>query len=363
MAHRKTLRDVMKGLKLWWHGLNDVVSKITLDTNPLGWDVIPVQIAYADTGKLIETEDAKESYEDGEPETFVHHFWRATDDGLPVGKRSFNPKSYADSLNVEHWLNFIRNSLAGMDSPIQTIGSVRNRGRLFCTSDLPAESIKLTGGHKLGTKLCFIRSLDMTCKWHVTVQSHDTVCDNTTELSLAIKSPFTWSLKMTNNAPERIDDMGKLIDKAIGIAGQFNASMKEFANTPLPVEQAKGLFAGFEASEFKQDKRTGLFVIGSTADKLTTNAHNRAERLVELSVNGIGNKGERTLDKAFHAVTEYYGRESSITRGKQAQWESSEHGTGRIRKAEFLGAITNRETRKELIDRGTKLVADFATAN
>lgn len=350
----------MLGLTKWWHGLNQVVSSISLSPNPLGWDVKAEPVFFAD-GTPVETEDAQETYDDANgqnmPEKYAHHFWRATDDGLPVGKRSFNPASYADGLNVQSWLDFIQKSIAGIGATPCTIGSVRNRGRLFCTLDVPDSPLKMNNGHEHLTKLTFIRSLDMSCLWHVVACSHDTVCDNTLEMTLAFNSPLKLATKMTTNAPERVENMGKVIDDLMGVSAQFKAAMERFANTPCDATQARNLFAGFEATDFKRN-RQGVLVPDSTG-KLSTRLYNRVERETELFSRGIGNDGD-SLEDWINATTQYYGREASGGENTWKAFESSEHGSARNRKAEAFAMLTG--DWQEIANRGEQVLKAFETA-
>lgn len=374
--HRKANRDRIITLKPSWHQLDEIVAEIMLDKNPLGWDVQSEPICFRD-GALIETTDAKEDFasgvcENAKPEFYVQHFWRATDDGLPVGNRSFNPSSYADSINVARWIEFIRKSLAGTNSPVQTIGSVRNRGRLFCTVALDTGALKLSGGHEMLDRLTFIRSLDMSCKWYVVQCKHDTVCDNTLELTTVFDSPFKCVMKMTKSAPEKIENMVELIDDAFGVAKLFNIAMTEASETPLETHDAKALFAGFEATTFKRDKQTKILVPDKTDGRLTTTAYNRAESNVALfNGRGIGCV-EKTVATAIHVMTQVHSRltgdmQQTPEAKRRKLFESSEHGAGngsaRQTKADFVACALNRDTRNTVIERGAKLIREFEAAD
>ncbi len=378
--HRKFERDNMFGLYTFWHGLNTVVESIALNVKQMGWDVKAEPVYFAD-GTVIETLDQKDILDGKQGENYVHHFLRATDDGLPVGRSTFNPKSYG-LVTVDQWLNVINESMSGINHTVQTLGSVRNRGRLFCSLELPDVDKLEIGQHKHLTRLTFLHSFDMSAKFTAVLTDFDTVCDNTLEATLAFSSPFRVNQKHTRGLLQRIENMPEVIDQAIGVAAQFRAAMSALANTPCNVERAERIFAGFEGSTFKSDD--GKLAVKSVAKDLSTRSFNRVQRLKALHVGGIGNDGDG-LDDAYNAVTEYYGRESSggannvgklgslltpdqlnqvkaDSRWRQVQ--SAEFGNAMQSKVDFFNLIRGGGELLETVEKtGDKLLVEYAKAN
>jgi hypothetical protein len=150
-------------------------------------------------------------------------------------------------------------------------------------------------------------------------------------------------VRHTKNAAFKLPALANLIDKAIGVQGEFALAMDKLAK--VKVSKPEPLFAGFLARD-----------VVDTSKGLSTRSQNITTRLVELYSKGAGNRGENLAD-AFSAVTDYYSHESSGKENRMKQLVSSEYGSGQNAKADFWAIVNNEDKVDETIQHGEKLLA------
>jgi hypothetical protein len=95
------------------------------------------------------------------------------------------------------------------------------------------------------------------------------------------------------------------------------------------------------------------FVVPEAAQDLSARSRNNVEEVFNLFKTGAGNSGENRLD-LFSALTDYY-THSNSGRGMQAQFVSSEFGTGSKMKARAFSALTSPGEFERIVRRGSEL--------
>lgn len=322
MAHLKTSRDSMLGLKKWWHGLNDVTDVIKLDNSPLSrWDVTKAPLMVPSPqrpGEFIATD---------------YSILTATDDGLPVGGPITETYGVVDNAA---FLGLIRDSLAGTGHVIETVGSIKNRSRVFVSVGLREMEKFVAAGREVEGYLNFLNSFDGSTSLIVNAGNHTVVCGNTFRAALRHNGKLVnIRVKHSKNVIMKIENMEEIIGGAVGVQAEFRKAMDDAANAPIAVNDAQALFAGFL----------------SPGEEPSTRSLNTVATLVELFQRGAGNKGENLVD-AFNAVTDYYTHSSSGGKNVARQFESSEFGSAAKSKGEFFDIITTPSRVKDTVAMG-----------
>ncbi len=333
MAHRIFEHDKQQGLKQAWHGLTEIRESLSLEDNWLTtWDVVSRPLFYDDgqpdgTSRLVCSDNP------------------AIKLGLPYNPETFKPITNADFLGL------VRASIGGTSHKIVSVGSVRNRGRVFLSVELQGMEKFKAAGREFSAFLNFGNGHDKSSVLWVNTSSVCTVCDNTFSANLftveeksqnsQTSEDIKTALRHTKNATMRFPALAALIDKAVGVQAEFALALDSLAE--VRVEKPEALFAGFLSRNADKDA------------KLSTRAQNTVDRLVSLYESGKGNNGENLAD-AFSAITDYYTHESSRGEDKMKQLLSSEYGAGQTAKSEFWEMITDTEEREETIARGEKLL-------
>ena len=178
MAHRKFEHDEIEGTSLFWHGLNIVREEITLADNCLRkWDLVPTPLYFADGTPAFSEEN-----EDGK----VSPQWtlaRCTDKpSLQIGA-PYNPATFRPISNSE-FLKLVEDSIAGTDHKIVSVGSVRNRGRVFLSVELKGMEKFKAGGREFSAFLNFGNGHDKSSVLWLNTSNTCTVCDNTFSMNL-----------------------------------------------------------------------------------------------------------------------------------------------------------------------------------
>lgn len=339
MAHRIGEYDKQQGIEQAWHGLTEVVPAISLEDNWLTkWDVAPV---------VLEKR--------GKPSR--HSVLEATDiPDLEIGKAyvadTFKP------VDNKAFLELVRASISGTAHTVVSVGSVRNRGRVFLSIKLNGMETFEAAGRKFSAFLNFGNGHDKSSVLWVNTSNICTVCDNTFTCNLfSVENKdkagiqgddVSVAKRHTKNVVMRLPDLANLIDKAVGVQGEFQATFERMNTLAVSVPTAKSLFAGFVGRK-----------VADLDKGLSTRASNTVDRLVSLFETGKGNMGINRAD-AFSASTDYYTHESSGNSDNPwKQVVSSEFGAGNDAKAEFWGVLTSDEDAafEKTVKRGESLLA------
>jgi hypothetical protein len=325
MAHRIYQYDKQQGLEEAWHCLTDIKDKITLEDNWLReWDITPtvLQKNGLDTKwRILECSDVP---------------------NLEIGA-AYNSETFRPITNAE-FLGLIKDSIAGTDHKIVSVGSVRNRGRTFLSLELAGKEKFQAAGRTFSAFLNFGNGHDKSSVLWVNTSNTCTVCDNTFSLNLfAVENAKQGQLaelairqRHTPAAALRFPALAGLIDKAVGVQAEFAAAFNTLATVPVCTEQARQIFAGHVGREIAP----AAVVAG-----LSTRGVQKVGRLTELFLGGRGNHGENLAD-VVSAATDFYTHESvrgdATGQGRKArQFASSEYESGATLKREFFSVAQN----------------------
>lgn len=344
MADRIYQFDRQEGLVQAWHGKTVIRPHLTLDDNWLRtWDLVPRKTKDFDTGEEL-------------PWVYL----RCSDNpairiGQPYNPLTFQPVNNADFLEM------VKASIAGTPHKVSSVGSLRNRGRVFLSIELSGMEKFKAAGRDFGAFLNFGNGHDKSSVLWVNTSNICTVCDNTFTFNLVsvenkAEKPeladdnLNLRQRHTKNVKLRLPELSKLIDKAVGVQAEFKLELDMLADISLPTETATQLFAGFIGRGIAEDQRNkGL----STRSKNTVNRLGELFQKVER-----GNRGENYAD-AFSAVTDYYSHESS---GRNVdplkQVISSEYGAGNNNKQDFWAMVRKPEHRLATVEIGEELLAN-----
>lgn len=320
MAHRIFKHDKQQGIQQGWHGLTEIKDQITLTDNWLAqWDIVPATLQKngADTKwRILECPDVPE---------------------LEIGA-AYNSETFKPITNAE-FLGLVRDSIAGTGHKIVSVGSVRNRGRVFLSLELIGREKFTAAGREFSAFLNFGNGHDKSSVLWVNTSNTCTVCDNTFGFNLFAvenarkdnQADIAVRQRHTVNAKLRFPALAGLIDKAVGVQAEFAKAMDELATVPVSTQAAREMFAG----------HVGRNIVTPVAIKagLSTRGVEKVDRLVELFRNGRGNLGENLAD-VVSAVSDYYTHESVRGGDKARQFASSEYESGAALKREFYSVMT-----------------------
>jgi len=342
MADRIYQFDKQQGRQMAWHQKTEIVPDLSLDNNWLTtWDLVPVPMEKR--GKrskwtILECSDLGEQLEIGQP---------------------YNPETFQPVSNKD-FIEMVRQSIAGTPHIVASVGSLRNRGRVFLSIELCGMEKFKAAGREFGAFLNFGNGHDKSSVLWVNTSNVCTVCDNTFTINLVsvenkIISPnlpdddnLNLRQRHTKNVKLRLPELSKLVDKAVGVQAEFKLELDKLAEISLTTDTAQNLFAGFIGRNIPKANRV---------KGLSTRSRNTVNRLSELFVRGAGNRGE-TLADAFSAVTDYYSHESSGGNNVMRQVMSSEYGAGNAAKQDFWRIVRNPEDRLATVEVGTELLAN-----
>ena len=351
MAHRLFEHDRHEAITQAWHGLSVIRPEISIRENWLTqWDIAPTPLFFGDNVPAYSETDEK-----GQG-TAQWTIARCTDKPtLQIGA-PYNPATFRPISNAE-FLKLVEDSIAGTEHKIVSVGSVRNRGRVFLSVELRGMEKFKAGGREFSAYLNFGNGHDKSSVLWLNTSNTCTVCDNTFSMNLFSvenkretsqtenKEDLKVSKRHTKNVVMQFPEIAKAIDKAIGVQAEFALAMEQAEKTEIPVDKAREIFAGFIAPD--------------GAKELSTRAENNIERLVQLFQHGAGNS-DRTLGDVFHAATDFYTHESAGANNAEKQFLSSEFGKGAMDKQRFFGLVSGPKSADRLaatIARGHELLA------
>lgn len=360
MAHRKFQHDKIQTVMSTWHNLEERKDVLCLDDNWLTqWDHAPEPLYF-------ETDDeefrAKDKDENSEFYLTRPRQLRCTDNKNIIVGPSYNARTFRPITNSE-FLNLITDCVSGTKHEMVSVGSVRNRGRVFVSFKLQGMEKFVAAGRETFAYLNFGNGNDKSSVLFVSTSNVVQVCDNTFSFNLHQvenknkdsgtqteddESNVKASVRHTKNAMIRLPELAKLVDKAVGVQREFAAEMDKLAAISCNPQRAEKLFAGFLGRKVDLNK----------AESFSTRARNQTEELVKLFSKGLGNNGS-DLASAFNAVTDLYthGFRSKNDRNMEKQFVSSEFGSAANNKLDFYNLIREPAKVKELVKRGDTLLA------
>ncbi len=336
--------DLQEGLEQAWHGLTKVREKITLDDCCLAkWDVKRVPLVIYTNGGMVE----------GLVEPTNYDILRCTDCehlvGKPIGQ------SYGVITNAQ-FLDMCREAVGRTAHKIKSVGSLRNRGRIFVTFQLDQDTLVKIGKRTFQDYLTAGSSHDQSCELFWANTGTCTVCDNTFTMNLASVRQSVEAdesdengnarLRHSKNAVAKLPGISDIINRAVGLRAEFYAALRTLEKSITTAKRAERIFAAFEASK--------------DAEELATITKRRVNDLMLLFFSGRGNAGSNLLD-VFSAITDYY-THSNTGADNQRQWESSEYGVGAARKRMAFKLLTDGAMLQAAEVRGEKLLANTGFA-
>jgi hypothetical protein len=341
MAHRIYQFDKQQGRVMGWHGKTEIKSVLTLDDNWLNdWDLVAVP--FEKRGKPTRWVGLECS---DNPEIEI---------GAPYNPETFKPVTNKDFLQL------IRDSIGGTQHKIVSVGSVRNRGRVFVSIELVGMEAFQAAGRKFSAFLNFGNGHDKSSVLWANTSNTCTVCDNTFTMNLfsvenkadknSDSDDLVISQRHTKNVTLKLPAIADLIDRAIGVQGEFKLQFENLGKISVETEEVTHLFAGFVGRKIAvSDRKLGL----------STRSKNTVGRLSELHARGRGNQGE-TLADAVSAVTDYYTHESGgKNRDPQRQLVSSDFGGSASKsKSEFWTIVNNLDLREQAMEVGEELLVN-----
>jgi hypothetical protein len=335
MADKIEQHDIHEGTEMGWHGKTVVRPQITLEDNYLRkWDLVPVVLekrGQPSKYSILECDDVE---------------------GLEIGK-PYNPNTF-QPINNALFLELVKMSISGTEHRIVSVGSTRNRGRIFLSIELRGMEKFKAAGREFSAFLNFGNGHDKSSVLWANTSNTCTVCDNTFSMNLfavenkAKKDKDTSDdiavrQRHTKNATLRLPEIGKLIDKAVGVQAEFQIEFDKLAYMPVSLNDARNIFTGFLTRDSKPDK-------------LSTRTQNTVDTLATLFSSGRGNHGKDFSDMVS-AVTDYYTHTSSRGNNPMRQVESSEYGAGLVAKHSFWEGVRNRDIVGQWFVNGDKLLA------
>ena len=346
MARNSFKYDEQWGLVQAWHNDTKVKTELTLENNYLTtWDIVPVELI--ENLKEITLPDGSIAYQGDK--SGLSRLVCSDNHAIKIGQ-GYNPLTFSP-INNAKFIELVRQSISGTSHKIVSVGSVRNRGRVFLSIELMGMETFKAAGRNFSAYLNFGNGHDKSSVLWVNTSNTAVVCDNTYSINLVSvenkasaenEDDISIRQRHTKNADIKLPEIAKLVDKAIGVQGEFAIELDKLAEIEIAKTDAKALFAGFIGRN-------------SVAEKLSTRASNTVDKLLELHVNGRGNNG-RDLADAFNAVTDFYSHFSSGGTNINRQIVSSEYGSGLVAKQSFWNMVRNPVKRSEMIVRGDALL-------
>ena len=338
MAHEIETYDKQQGIEQAWHGKTEVMSEITLENNWLtNWDLVPVQLEKR-----------------GQPSKYS--VLECSDNQLEIGV-PYNPLTFRPITNAE-FIELVRQSIAGTSHTIASVGSLRNRGRVFLSIKLQGMEKFKAAGREFSAYLNYGNGHDKSSVLWVNTSSVCTVCCNTFTSNLLqvenkIKAlnddsdDLNIRQRHTKNANLKLPEIAKLIDKAIGVQAEFALEFEKLSTISIDKLDSRALFAGFVSRNSVADTDKGM----------STRAKNTVDKMVELFANGNGNDGN-DLSDSFSAITDYYTHFSSGGKNVNRQIVSSDYGAGQVAKSDFWNVVRDNNSRTNAIIRGNELLVN-----
>lgn len=333
--HRIEEYDKQEGIKQAWHGLTIVRKKLDLDHNCLTeWDIVPAEV-------FLKMPDEKK------PNILLPFKQLICTDkpDLLIGQ-PYNPDTYHPITN-EQFLKMVHDAISGTGHKVVSIGSVRNRGRIFISVEVKGLSEFKAGGRTFEPYLNFGNGHDKSSVLWVNLSEICTVCDNTFSFNLHKvedkqgNGGLSLEQRHTKNVEAKLPEISKLVDQAVGVQREFAEAFESLTKKKVTVKTAERIYAGFIAMP--------------QAEELSTRSRNIVSRLTDLFQTGAGNKGENRAD-LFQGATQYYTHENSGGKRLSRQYFSSEFGTGAQRKHEFWRLVKDNELFEATEERGAEVL-------
>ncbi len=338
-----------------WHGLATVDPALSTTSNPFAvHEVTALDIVASHNGailppsSLVSQLDGDETEEEGKTAINTSLRMAAYNIGTPE-KALYLPvsKPFGDSytlLTNAEFLRIVRECLgaAGMPDELEYTGTIKNRQVSFVSASLPAADME-AGGRKFRGFLNFVNSFNGDHAFLAQTSSTCIVCNNTLQMALKEGAAI---VKHTKNMELSLARIPNLIEEALTVHREFSQDFLMLHNHAITMGDAEAFLASFLA--------------GQKAEKIATVSFNRVAEIHALFVRGKGNAGQTRAD-LFSGITEYFTHYANANKSEVAKLASSEFGSGAERKRDAIRALVKDETVAEAIEKGRKLLVDYAS--
>lgn len=327
MSHNILKKDtcVSSGAQKSWHGLDKLVSEITLENSGLNWTVEKQQIVLQD----VFVGDGQEAKQKQIPSHFAV-YCPEKDEIINVAKDSYT------LIQNSQLFEIIEEALVGIPYKIATAVSLGNLKKVSLSVILEENQDYLINGEEFKNYLNFVSSHDGSMNLEAFDSNVRVCCANTLQWSRKDKGILNMRVRHTKNSAIRIENMKTEIEQLLQKREEFYNTYEGLMTRPMSSEKAEQIIAGFEA--------TG---------ELSTRTMNKVKVIHDLFLNGKGNKGETVAD-LLNGFTEYYSGHTATNAAKG--WASSEFGQGRDKKLEVWDLVNNDAKMETLARRGEALL-------
>lgn len=325
MSHAIGTRDSQMGIKQAWHGLTIVEKEITFKGSPLDWTLERQPLLLPDGTRFHQ-------------DAIV-----CSDDGLPVGNAVSG--SYGIIQNEQLFDTLLMGLQdASVKFKIASVGSVCDRSKVFISIELNEGKNFKVGDRDFEFNLNALSSHDGSGKAMFMDSSICIVCKNTFNFNVNQfnnnKSGIRFAVKHTKNSGIALENVAKGIEDVISNRALFCAELDKLGNQKVSKDQAHSFILGL--------------IVPEASSEVSTRTNNNSEEILDLFIKGPGNSGSNRLD-LFSAFTDFY-THSHSGRGVEAQFVSSEFGSGQKMKDRAFHALSNSSTFENLKQRGSSLV-------
>lgn len=278
--------------------------------------------------------------------------WRiliSKDDGKPCAD-PFNPETFGYITPQTAW-HMVEQALTGTKYTVERMGMLWNRSFWFVSICL--DELKELSRQGEYFRLNFSGGLDGSESPQGELSHIRAVCWNTISASRR-SGEYLFKVRQTINSGKRLELAQKDVEKAVGMAGLFNKTLKELEETSCNQDTAMLLYAGDVARRggdfsFKKSKKTG--------EEKENRARNTVNEMVNLFKYGKGNEG-KTLADVLNGYSEFmtHGRKETKTN----IWRiaaSSEFGGNSDNKANFMNCLVDEKEFTSLVNEGEKALA------
>ena len=325
MAHAIGTRDSQMGIKQAWHGLTIVEKEITFKGSPLDWTLERQPLLLPDGTRFHQ-------------DAIV-----CSDDGLPVGNAVSG--SYGIIQNEQLFDTLLMGLQdASVKFKIASVGSVCDRSKVFISIELNEGKNFKVGDRDFEFNLNALSSHDGSGKAMFMDSSICIVCKNTFNFNVNQfnnkKGGIRFAVKHTKNSGIALENVAKGIEDVISNRALFCAELDKLGNQKVNKDDAHSFILGL--------------IVPEASSEVSTRTNNNSEEILDLFIKGPGNSGSNRLD-LFSAFTDFY-THSHSGRGVEAQFVSSEFGSGQKMKDRAFHALSNSSTFDNLKKRGSSLV-------
>lgn len=339
MSHLILKNDKQQADKMAWHRLTEIRTDLTLENNWLNeWEIEPKPLFF-DNGK----------------ESGFSILGVSDKTDLTIGS-PYNPDTFRP-INNNEFIGLVRDCIGTLDCKLSSVGSVRNRGRVFISLELKGMEHFEAAGRKFGAFLNFGDGRDKSSVLWVNTSNICSVCDNTFGFNLFAKTDgddISVKERHTKNVTLKFPDIAKLIDKAIGFQTKFKTELENMAKKPSKIDWSRAFILGSLSDKMTIENASKRKEKGKEA--VPTRTLNTVDRITELFVSGRGNNGQNRAD-LFSAFTDYYTHESSSRENRQKQFTSSEYGSASVSKRNVFATLSDDDKAEKIMQHGKALFA------